>query len=155
MALHPENIILAFVFNFCQAEVGDRPVCIENGWICDRKGGSWRAFGLTLRESFMLKRLMMAAAITVAATAASTIGASAASHAKCGIEKGRVSILGNEFPAIQTVVAGAAECASDTVTVTSNLTKDHRDLQVSAMTANPAEYTSEVVLLFRTVLRLG
>lgn len=93
----------------------------------------------------MLKKLMIAAAFSVATTAALTSMASAGSHAKCGIEKGRVNVLGNEFPAIQTVIAGAAECASDGVTVTSNLTKEHRDLQVSALTANPAEYTSAIV----------
>ena len=30
--------------------------------------------------------------------------------AGCGISEGRVSIVGNEFPAIQTVGAGAMEC---------------------------------------------
>ncbi|MEL6819816.1 MAG: extracellular solute-binding protein [Pseudomonadota bacterium] len=71
--------------------------------------------------------------------------AHAGGHGDCGIESGRVNVLGNEFPAIQTVVAGAAACANDNVTVESNLTKEHRDLQVAALTANPAEYTAAIV----------
>lgn len=66
-------------------------------------------------------------------------------HAGCGISGGNVNILGNEFAAIQAVVAGAKECAGDGVTVESNLTKEHRDLQVAALTANPAQYTSAIV----------
>lgn len=93
----------------------------------------------------MLKKLMMATAITVAATAASTIGASAGSHAKCGIEKGRVSIVGNEFPAIHSVANGAAACASDGVEVKINLTADHQKINVAGMQGNPAEYTSAII----------
>ena len=66
-------------------------------------------------------------------------------HAKCGIEKGRVSIVGNEFPAIQTIGKGAQECASDTVEVKTNLTADHQKINVAGMTSNPAEYTSAIV----------
>jgi multiple sugar transport system substrate-binding protein len=65
--------------------------------------------------------------------------------ADCGIEAGRVSILSNDFPALQAMAAGAAECASATVEVTANQTTEHRDLQVAALTANPAEYTAAVV----------
>lgn len=87
------------------------------------------------------KKLLMASAVVLAGT---TMG-HAGGHSDCGIENGRVNILGNEFPAIQTVVAGATLCANDNVTVESNLTKEHRDLQVPALTANPAEYTSAIV----------
>jgi ABC-type glycerol-3-phosphate transport system substrate-binding protein len=65
--------------------------------------------------------------------------------ADCGISAGSVSILGNDFPALQAVVAGASECAGDGVTVSANLTRDHRDLQVAALTANPAQYSVAVV----------
>jgi hypothetical protein len=65
--------------------------------------------------------------------------------ADCGIASGNVNILGNDFGAIQAIVAGAKECASDTVTVESNLTTEHRDIQVAALTANPAQYTSAIV----------
>lgn len=93
----------------------------------------------------MLKKLMIAAAFSVATTAALTSMASAGSHAKCGIEKGRISIVGNEFPAIQTVAKNAAECASDTVEVKSNLTADHQKINVAGMQGNPAEYTSAII----------
>ena len=46
--------------------------------------------------------------------------------AGCGASDGRVSIVGNEFPAIQTVGAGAMECAGGGVTVEKNLTADHQ-----------------------------
>jgi ABC-type glycerol-3-phosphate transport system substrate-binding protein len=87
------------------------------------------------------------AALLVGGTALTGFGTTAATAAGhgCSLESGRVNILGNEFPAIQTVVARAAECATDEVAVESNLTKEHRDLQVAALTANPAEYTSAIV----------
>jgi ABC-type glycerol-3-phosphate transport system substrate-binding protein len=65
--------------------------------------------------------------------------------ADCGITAGNVQILGNEFPAIQAVVAGAAECGVNGVTVGSNLTTEHRDIQVAALTANPAQYSVAIV----------
>lgn len=65
--------------------------------------------------------------------------------AGCGIESGRVNIIGNEFPAIQTIGKAAKECAGDGVTVETNLTADHQTLNVAGMTGNPAEYTSAIV----------
>jgi len=65
--------------------------------------------------------------------------------AGCGISEGRVSIVGNEFPAIQTVGAGAMECAGDGVTVETNLTADHQKINVPGMTGNPAEFTAAIV----------
>ncbi|WP_293573793.1 extracellular solute-binding protein [Phaeobacter sp.] len=62
--------------------------------------------------------------------------------AGCGISSGNVSILGNEFAAIQAVADGAKQCAGDGVTVESNLNKDYRELQVAALTANPAQYSA-------------
>lgn len=55
----------------------------------------------------------------------------------------RVSIVGNEFPAIQTVGAGAQECSG--AEVTSNLTADHQKINVPGMQGNPAEYTSAII----------
>ncbi|MEO0496779.1 MAG: extracellular solute-binding protein [Pseudomonadota bacterium] len=69
--------------------------------------------------------------------------ASAAGHA-CDLESGNVNILGNEFGAIQAVVSRAKEC-STSGEVESNLTTEHRDIQVAALTANPAEYTVAIV----------
>jgi maltose-binding protein MalE len=65
--------------------------------------------------------------------------------AGCGISSGNVSILSNDFPAIQAVTSTAATCAGDGVTVETNLTKDHKDIMVAALTANPAQYSSVIV----------
>ena len=65
--------------------------------------------------------------------------------AGCGISGGNVSILSNDFPAIQAVTAEAAKCAGDGVTIDSNLTKDHKDIMVAALTANPSQYSSVIV----------
>jgi len=65
--------------------------------------------------------------------------------AGCGIDGGRVSIVGNEFPAIQAIGAGAAECAGGGVEVTKNLTADHQKINVQGMTGNPAEYTTAII----------
>ncbi|MDE0751237.1 MAG: extracellular solute-binding protein, partial [Planktomarina sp.] len=62
--------------------------------------------------------------------------------AGCGISSGNVSILSNDFPAIQAVTAAASTCAGDGVMVETNLTKDHKDIMVAALTSNPAQYTS-------------
>ena len=78
-------------------------------------------------------------------TAIATVMTASAALADCGIASGRVAILSNDFPALQALAQGAMECASATVEVTANQTTTHRDLQVAALTANPAEYTSAVV----------
>ena len=78
-------------------------------------------------------------------TAVATILGASAAMADCGIASGRVAILSNDFPALQAMAAAAAECASGTVTVTANQATEHRDIQVAALTANPAEYTAAVV----------
>ncbi|GAA0774397.1 extracellular solute-binding protein [Roseibium denhamense] len=89
--------------------------------------------------------LMRKAALAGAITLMTGTLLSSAAFAECGIENGRVSIIGNEFPAIQTVGAGAAECASDTVEVKSNLTADHQKLNVAGMSGDPAEYTTAII----------
>ena len=82
--------------------------------------------------------------LTACASALALLTALPAS-ADCGIASGNVSILGNDFPALQAVVDGARACAGDGVSVSANLTRDHRDLQVAALTANPAQYSVAVV----------
>ncbi|MGB7242074.1 MAG: extracellular solute-binding protein [Sulfitobacter sp.] len=62
--------------------------------------------------------------------------------ASCEIDAGRVSIVGNEFPAIHTVAKGAAECG---VEVKSNLTADHQKINLAGMQGNPAEYTTAII----------
>ncbi len=55
----------------------------------------------------------------------------------------RVSIVGNEFPAIQSVGAGAQACTG--AEVATNLTADHQKINLPGMQGNPAEYTSAIV----------
>lgn len=86
-----------------------------------------------------MNQLTLIGAASVAATIAST------SAFACEVDSGNINILGNEFGAIQAVVNAAKECANDSVAVESNLTTEHRDLQVAALTANPAQYTSAIV----------
>jgi len=83
-----------------------------------------------------LKKIATVVALTTLASSA---------WAGCGISEGRVSIVGNEFPAIQTIGAGAMECAGDGVTVETNLTADHQKINLPGMTGNPAEFTSAIV----------
>ncbi|SPH18213.1 hypothetical protein DEA8626_01745 [Defluviimonas aquaemixtae] len=85
----------------------------------------------------MCKQLALTAAFAV-------LGGSAA-MAGCGIEAGRVSIVGNEFPAIHTVANGAMACAGDGVEVKANLTADHQKINVAGMQGNPAEYTTAII----------
>ncbi len=66
-------------------------------------------------------------------------------HADCGITQGSVRILSNDFLALQLVSAAAATCASDTVEVTSNQTAEHKNIQVAALSTEPAAYTVAVV----------
>ena len=83
--------------------------------------------------------------ITLKSTAAACalVAAAGAATAECSIDSGRVTIIGNEFPAIQTVAAAAAECTG--ASVEANLTADHQKLNVAGMSGNPAEYTSAIV----------
>ena len=55
----------------------------------------------------------------------------------------RVSVVGNEFPAIQTVGAGAKECTG--AEVQTNLTADHQKINLAGMQGNPAEYTTAII----------
>ncbi|WP_438957024.1 ABC transporter substrate-binding protein [Cognatiyoonia sp.] len=65
----------------------------------------------------------------------------ATSAAACEINA-RVSIVGNEFPAIQTVGAGAQECSG--AEVSTNLTADHQKINIPGMQGNPAEFTAVI-----------
>ncbi len=85
-------------------------------------------------ESYMfLNKLTLAVAI-------SALTATTAMACEIG---GRVSIVGNEFPAIQTVGAGAKECKG--APVETNLTADHQKINLAGMQGNPAEYTSAII----------
>ena len=71
--------------------------------------------------------------------------AATVAHAGCGIGAGSVLILSNDFEALNAVIATAKECAGDGVTVTSNATTTHAELQVPALSGNPAEYTVKIL----------
>ena len=68
-----------------------------------------------------------------------------ATYAACGITSGSIRILANDFPAIHAVLSAAEKCAGGGVTFTKNTTKEHRNIVVAGLTANPAEFTSAVV----------
>jgi len=68
-----------------------------------------------------------------------------AAWAECGIESGSVRILSNDFAALHAIAEAAETCASDTVEVTRNQTEDHKNIQVAALTTDPATYTVAVV----------
>ena len=55
----------------------------------------------------------------------------------------RVSIVGNEFPAIHAVADGAKVGKGSEVKA--NLTADHQKINVAGMSGNPAEYTSAII----------
>ncbi|ASJ74231.1 ABC transporter substrate-binding protein [Granulosicoccus antarcticus] len=84
----------------------------------------------------LLKKLILATSLAMSANAV---------YAGCGIESGRVNIVGNEFPAIHTVVKAAEACAGDGVTITANLTADHQKINLAGLQGNPAEYTSAII----------
>ena len=81
------------------------------------------------------------ATVAVAALA----GAAGVAYADCGIEKGSVRILSNDFEALHVVAAAAETCASATVEVTKNQTTEHKNIQVPALTTNPATYTVAII----------
>jgi multiple sugar transport system substrate-binding protein len=76
------------------------------------------------------------------AAAAAILLAAAPGWAECPADAtGSVRILSNDFPALNAINERALSCATDTLKVTANQTTQHTDLQVPALTANPAEYT--------------
>lgn len=87
----------------------------------------------------------MKATLMLAVSAAALVLGAGAAYADCGIEAGKVSILSNDFEALRIINTTAEECATDAVTVTANATAEHKNLQVPALTINPAEYTVAVV----------
>ena len=87
-----------------------------------------------------LRTTALAGVLAVAAT-----GAFAGGHSPCPIESGRLNIVGNEFPAIQTVGAAAIACMGDGLEAAANLTADHQKINVAGMTGDPAEYTTAII----------
>ena len=83
----------------------------------------------------MKKTILVAAAVLVSGLVATPAMA-------CEISS-RVSIVGNEFPAIHAVADGAKECTG--AEVSANLTADHQKINVAGMQGNPAEYTTAII----------
>jgi len=83
-------------------------------------------------------------AALLACTALLAAPAALADAHGCDLGAGDVSILGNDFGPINAVVDRAMSCTT-TGEISSNLTTEHRDIQVAAMTANPAEYSVAIV----------
>jgi ABC-type glycerol-3-phosphate transport system substrate-binding protein len=78
----------------------------------------------------------------LALATASVLMAGSAAYAGCGISSGKISFVGNDFPAIQAVAAGVKACEGDGVTVTINLNKDYDSLAAAALTAKPSQYSA-------------
>ena len=67
--------------------------------------------------------------------------ASPLAQAECAFEgSGSVSILSNDFPALNAVNGAAKECASEALSISANETTEHRDIQVEALKAQPANF---------------
>lgn len=84
-----------------------------------------------------MTKLMGATAVAL------TMGSAAYADGHACAADGRLSIIGNEFPAIQSIAALAQSCGG--IDGKANLTADHQTLNVAGMTGNPAEYTTAVV----------
>ncbi|AVF04410.1 MAG: extracellular solute-binding protein [Devosia indica] len=83
--------------------------------------------------------------LMLAVSAAALALGTGSAFADCGVEAGSVRILSNDFEALRIINATAQECATDAVTVTANATAEHKEIQVPALTINPAEYSVAVV----------
>lgn len=83
--------------------------------------------------------------LKLSAMSALLLSGATALSAACDIEKGRVSIVGNEFPAIHSVANKAKECAGGAVSVEANLTADHQKINLAGMQGDPAEYTTAII----------
>ncbi len=78
----------------------------------------------------------------VAGLVAMMMGSSVSVSGACEIGA-RVNIIGNEFPAIQTVAAAAQDCTG--AKVGKNLTAEHKSIQVAGLSGQPAEYTAAII----------
>ena len=71
--------------------------------------------------------------------------ASTVAAAACDIESGNVRVLSNDFAAMKAIAGQLEACASDKVTVEINQTVEHKDIQVAALTTDPAQYSLVVI----------
>lgn len=63
----------------------------------------------------------------------------------CALDNTSIRILSNDFPALHAVNERAAECVGDGTEFVLNQTSEHKNIQVPALQADPAEYTVAVV----------
>lgn len=73
------------------------------------------------------------------------ICASNVAAAECGVESGSVRVLSNDIDSLGVVLNEARLCASDTVNFRANRTTEHKSIQVSALTIDPAIYSVAMV----------
>lgn len=64
--------------------------------------------------------------------------------ANCPVNKGSVRILANDFPALHAVVDWAEDCLGSGAEFAKNHTAKHNEIQIAALTANPAEFTAKI-----------
>jgi len=87
--------------------------------------------------------------MTILAAAVALCTAPAAYSQTCPIETdvtgASIRILSNDFPALHAVNERAQACAGSGNEVSINATAEHKNIQVAALTANPAEYSVAVV----------
>lgn len=63
----------------------------------------------------------------------------------CSLDNTSIRILSNDFPALHAVNAQARECVGEGTEFVLNQTSEHKNIQVPALQADPAEYTVAVV----------
>ncbi|WP_299986225.1 ABC transporter substrate-binding protein [uncultured Ruegeria sp.] len=84
--------------------------------------------------------------ITRLAVASTALGMTVgAALADCPVTSGSVRILANDFPALHAVVDNAEACIGEGAEFSKNHSTKHNEIQVAALTANPAEYTTKIV----------
>lgn len=66
-------------------------------------------------------------------------------QADCGIEAGTISILSDDFPAMHVVAERALQCSTAEVSVSRNQSAEHKNIQVPALSADPATYSVAIV----------
>lgn len=90
---------------------------------------------------------LLKSTLTLIPTLGLLLGVMGQSYAQtdCGIGKGTVSILSDDFDAMHSVAARAQECASESVQISTNQTTEHKNIQVPALSANPATYSVAIV----------
>ncbi len=89
----------------------------------------------------MFKKLALVGLLTLTANSAYA-ACDIAANANINI---KINILGNEFPAIHTIAKQAQSCAGTGVSIKTNLTADHKNIQVAGLSGNPAEYSAAIV----------